>query len=258
MLQGCATAELVEPIDHGFKAASAFFGAGHHDTSSGGERHGSSDRSVWRRASQEPLSGHGVPDQVQNLHPHTLVFPWDCAFVGRGRMNADFRVRPVGAAERDLLIGMYDRFDSLGGALGLPPHTAEARRQWIGDALRHEVNVAAFSASGEVAGHCFMVAGKARSAELAIFVHQDSRRRGFGAALVKAALEWGSAAGLRRVWAMTSSENKAALQLLKSCGFRLTSFFPTAELEIDLPVWCGNGLKNRFPESRPDGPRARL
>lgn len=159
-----------------------------------------------------------------------------------GHMDADIRIRAVGPPERDLLIGMYDRFDPLGGAFGLPPRTAEARREWIGSALGHKVNVAAFSAAGEVVGHCFVAAGdEPGSAELAIFVHQDSRRRGVGAALVKAALECGSAAGLRRVRAMTSSDNRAALRLVRSCGFRLTSVFPAAELEIYLPpTWVAN------------------
>lgn len=151
-------------------------------------------------------------------------------------MDDDIRIRVVGPSQRDLLVRMYDRFDPLGLALGLPPPTAEARREWIGDTLRHGVNLAAFSPAGEVVGHCFLAADTAGSAELAIFVHQESRRRGVGTALVKAALEWGSAVGLLRVWSITSSENRAALHLQENCGFRMTrSAFPGAKLEIDLP-----------------------
>jgi GNAT superfamily N-acetyltransferase len=132
---------------------------------------------------------------------------------------------------------MYDQFDPLGGSLGLPPHTEEARRAWIENALGNHVNVAAFSPAGEVVGHCFLAADKPGSAEVAIFVHQESRRRGVGTALMKAALEWGAAAGLRHVWSMTSSDNRAALRLQMSCGFRLAnSASYEAELEIDLPV----------------------
>jgi RimJ/RimL family protein N-acetyltransferase len=70
-----------------------------------------------------------------------------------------------------------------------------------------------------------------------VFVHQAFRRRGLGTALVKALLEWGCAAGLRRVWSMSSPDNRAALRLLGSCGFRLTCFVaPAVELEIDLPI----------------------
>jgi GNAT superfamily N-acetyltransferase len=132
---------------------------------------------------------------------------------------------------------MYDRFDPLGGALGLPPHTGEARRAWIATALGNHVNVAAFSPAGEVVGHCFLAADRPDSAEVAIFVHQEFRRRGVAAALMKAALELGATAGLRRVWSVTSSGNRAALRLQLSCGFRLAnSNSHEAELEIDLPV----------------------
>ena len=154
-------------------------------------------------------------------------------------MDADNRIRAVGLPQLDLLVGMYDRFDPLGGALGLPPRTAEARRAWIVGALCHKVNVVAFSPPGEVVGHCFLVGDKPGSAEMAIFVHQEFRRRGVGAALLKAALEWGGAAGLRRVWSMTSSDNRAAMRLQESCGFRRTkSISHEAELEIDLPLPC--------------------
>ena len=60
-------------------------------------------------------------------------------------MNADIQIQAIGPPQRDLLITMYDRFDPLGAALGLPPGTAEARQMWIGSALGQIVNVGAFS-----------------------------------------------------------------------------------------------------------------
>jgi diamine N-acetyltransferase len=84
-------------------------------------------------------------------------------------------------------------------------------------------------------GHCFLAADTSGAAELAIFVHQDYRRRGIGTALVRAALEKGSKTGLRRVWSMTASADRVALRLQRNCGFRLTkSISLEAELEIDL------------------------
>lgn len=93
---------------------------------------------------------------------------------------------------------MYDRFDPLGAALGLPPRAAETRHEWIVSALGQIVNVAALSLDGEVVGHCFLVGDKPSSAELAVFVHQEFRRRGIGAALLKKALEWDG----RRGWSV--------------------------------------------------------
>jgi len=132
---------------------------------------------------------------------------------------------------------MYDRFDPLGAAFGLPPYRAEARREWIRGALEHKVNVAAFSSAGGIVGHCFLAADQPCSAELAIFVHQEFRGRRIGTALVKTALEWGRASGLRRVWSMTPSANRVALRLQLGCGFRvIKSISVEAELEIDLTV----------------------
>jgi GNAT superfamily N-acetyltransferase len=132
---------------------------------------------------------------------------------------------------------MYDRFDPLGAALGLPPDTSETRHTWIGKALGQIVNVAAFSPAGEVVGHCFLAADNPGSAEIAVFVHQEFRRRGIGASLARWVLEWGRVAELESVRAVTASENRAALRLLMTCGFRLIRFdFGVSELDIDLHV----------------------
>jgi RimJ/RimL family protein N-acetyltransferase len=132
---------------------------------------------------------------------------------------------------------MYDRFEPLGAALGLPPRWEEARREWLDVAMSHKMNLAAISPVGAAVGHCFLVDDQAGSAELAIFVHQEFRRRGIATALLKAVLEWGSAEGLRRVWTLTGAENTAALRLQERLGFHLTnSAFYGSELEIHLPV----------------------
>jgi GNAT superfamily N-acetyltransferase len=152
-------------------------------------------------------------------------------------VNADIQIQAIGPPQRDLLIAMYDRFDPLGAALGLPPPTAEARHQWVGTALGQIVNVAAFSPAGEVVGHSFLAVDKPGSAEIAVFVRQESRRKGIGAALLKKALERGWEAELGRVWAVTAGDNRGALRLLMSCGFRLIQpAFAVAEWDIDAPV----------------------
>lgn len=150
-------------------------------------------------------------------------------------MTTDIQLRPVGSPHLDLLSAMYDRFDPLGAALGLPPCTLEARHAWVGSAICQIVNVAAFSPAGEVVGHSFLAADNPGSAEVAVFVHQQFRRRGIGATLLRKALELGRAAHLQRAWAVTAPENRAALQLLMSCGFCLVqSDSDVIELGIDL------------------------
>jgi RimJ/RimL family protein N-acetyltransferase len=153
--------------------------------------------------------------------------------------HGDIRIGAVGRPQRDLLIEMYDRFEPLGAALGLPPREEEPRREWIESALRHRMNIAAFSPAGAAVGHCFLVRDKPGSAEMAIFVRQEFRRRGVATALVKAVLEWGGVEGLRRVWTLTGSENTAALRLQEKFGFRLTNAaFYGIEMEIRLPLAC--------------------
>ena len=150
-------------------------------------------------------------------------------------MDGDIRIAAIGQPEQDLLIEMYDRFEPMGAALGLPPGEEERRREWVEGALRHEMNLGAFLPTGAVAGHCFLVADKAGSAELAVVVQQEYRRRGVAATLVKAVLDWGNAKGLRRVWTLTGSENIPALRLQGKFGFRPTHYAPYGiELEIHL------------------------
>ncbi len=162
-------------------------------------------------------------------------------------MEPDIRVQRIGLRQRDLLIEMYDRFDPLGAALGLPPPAEEARRKWIEASLGHIVNVGAILPAGEAVGHCFLAIDKPGSAEMAIFVHQGFRRRGIGKALVQSALGWGEAVGIRRVWTLTSPDNRAALRLQESCGFRLTGFdFPACQMEIEL---CGGVLYSQQAEA---------
>jgi len=152
-------------------------------------------------------------------------------------MLGDIQIRSVGLTQRDLLIKMYDRFQPLGGALGLPSCKPAARHAWIDHSLRQILNMAAFSPAGEVVGHCMLVADAPGSAEMAIFVHQQSRRRGIGRSLLKAALQQAAAVGLQRVWSLISPDNRAALQLQESCGFHISKSAPLeAEMEIDLSV----------------------
>ena len=168
-------------------------------------------------------------------------------------MDADIRIRTVGPGQQNLLVQMYESFEPLGVALGLPPFTEESRFRWIGLALRNEINVVAFSADGRIAGHCFLAADGSGSAEMAIFVHQEYRRKGIGAALVKAVLDAANTAGLARVWATTSSDNLAATRLLGRSGFRLTTpMAPVVDYEIALPVTSTAGEAARaesFPTS---------
>ena len=152
-------------------------------------------------------------------------------------MTAGIQLRAVGAPQVDLLIEMYERFDPIGAALGLPPYAREARHRWVRNAVRQIVNVAAFSPAGEIVGHCFLAGDAPGSAEAAAFVHQEFRRQGLGTALLRSALEFGRAHELDAAWAVTATDNRAALRLLETCGFRVRhSDVDIAEFDIHLSV----------------------
>ena len=149
----------------------------------------------------------------------------------------DFLVRAIGPPRRDLLVEMYGGFDPLGAAFGLPPREEERRSEWIDLALSHKMNLAAFATDRAAIGHCFLAADPTGSAELAVFVRQEFRRRGVATELLKAALDWACAEGLPRVWTLTGSENTAALRLQQKLGFRPRNLaFYGIEMEIDLPL----------------------
>jgi RimJ/RimL family protein N-acetyltransferase len=153
--------------------------------------------------------------------------------------NADniIQIRPLTLADREILLEMYRTFEPLGGAQGLPPRVEEARRTWIDRALQGEVNVGAFSAGGDLAGHSFLASSGAGEAELAIFVHQRSRQRGVGTDLLRVVLQRAEQRGLRRIQAVTTSDNIPKLRLLKRCGFRfLQSTYGAEVLVLDLPL----------------------
>jgi RimJ/RimL family protein N-acetyltransferase len=153
--------------------------------------------------------------------------------------NADnpIQIRPLTLADREILLEMYRTFEPLGGAQGLPPRVEEARQTWIDRALQQEVNVGAFSTGGDLAGHSFLASSDAGEAELAIFVHQRTRQRGIGTDLLRAVLQTAEQRGLRRIHAVTTSDNIPKLRLLKRCGFRFLQ--PTYDAEVlvlDLPA----------------------
>jgi RimJ/RimL family protein N-acetyltransferase len=151
--------------------------------------------------------------------------------------NNTIQIRPLTLADHESLLGMYQTFEPLGGAQGLPPRVEEGRQTWIDRALQREVNVGAFSAGGDLVGHSFLASSGAGEAEFGIFVHQRARQRGIGTDLLRAVLQGAEQRGLRRIHAVTTYDNIPKLRLLKRCGFRiLQSAYGAEVLVLDLPV----------------------
>lgn len=127
--------------------------------------------------------------------------------------SSDFELRRATPADRDALLTMYRSFEPAAGCLGLPPRSPEA---WL-DGLAVYTNFIALAES-RVVGHAVLCPG-GDSGEVAVFVHQDYRRRRLGRRLLTALIEEARRLGLRRVWGMTEIDNVPLIRLNLSLGF---------------------------------------
>ena len=126
------------------------------------------------------------------------------------------QVRELEEQDQPLLERMYETFEPQGVALGLPPFNGDRRRAWLAE-LRQGFNVVAFL-DGSLAGHLAMMPS-GRVGELAIFVHQDFRRRGVATTLAQAAVRQARAMGLSALTVFIDSSNFSARRGLLKFGF---------------------------------------
>jgi RimJ/RimL family protein N-acetyltransferase len=126
-------------------------------------------------------------------------------------------VRPKEIADEPLLATMYDTFEPLSEALGLPPKEASRRQAWL-RTLRTADNVVAF-VDGKLAGHAALLAVDDDSAEMMCFVHQDFRGRGVGTSLARAVIQHAKENGYQRVSVFINTHNLGARRGLLQFGF---------------------------------------
>lgn len=123
-------------------------------------------------------------------------------------------IRQATGADRAAILAMYEDFDRMGFTVGMPPATGVA--EWL-DGLATSPNFLA-EKDGEVVGHGF-VRPEDGTGEVAVFIHQDYRRRGIGRRLLSAVIEEARHLHLGRVWGMTEEANAAIFGLARSLGF---------------------------------------
>ncbi len=156
----------------------------------------------------------------------------------RGTAARDFTVRQSELADFGALVQMYKSFEPKGVAQGLPPRELRRIAHWL--ARLHEKSRALLALEGErVVAHAILCPISEAAVEYTIFVHQDFRRQGIGAALSRLAVEWAREAGFAELYISTELSNKAALGLYQKAGFRITSSLDN-ECEMKLvvvPAW---------------------
>lgn len=90
-------------------------------------------------------------------------------------------------------------------------------------ATRRSLAFAAASSSGDILGVLNIEYLDPATAEIALIVRSDLKRRGIGSALLSHAMGWSKAAGLRRLVGHVMAENKTMLRLAIAAGFRCAS-----------------------------------
>jgi len=131
------------------------------------------------------------------------------------------------------LAEMYRTFEPRGAAKGLPPVRDDKASRWL-DYLSSKAGGLVALVGERMAGHVILAEGEGREAEMALFVHQDFRNQGLGAALTRAAQEHARARGYTRLWLTVSPDNPAAVRVYRKCGFRIIpeKWFPDHEMEF--------------------------
>ena len=123
-------------------------------------------------------------------------------------------LRRATPADRAGLAAMYWSFEPKAAAFGLPPRANPER--WL-DSLTGYPNFIVL-AEGQIVGHA-VLCPEGSSAEVAVFVHQDFRRRGLGKRLLGELIKEAQRLHLRRLWEVTESANVQMLRLARSLGF---------------------------------------
>ena len=144
----------------------------------------------------------------------------------------DISVRTATPEDLPSLEAMYDTFSPMETALGLPPADPARRKSWL-NTLSAGINLIAVS-EDKPAGHLALMPGE-HSAEMALFVHQDFRRRGIGTALTNEAVRLCRDRGLRMLWVLINGDNNAARSGLLKYGFH-TAWESQGEIRMEFPL----------------------
>ena len=140
-------------------------------------------------------------------------------------------VRRSTPADRQALVEMYLGFEPKGAAFGLPPR--KEPETWL-DHLTPYPNFVAW-VDGRVVGHS-VLCPEDDLGEVAVFVHQDHRRRGLGKKLLRELVQEARRLGLRRIWGMTETDNLPMLRLAFSLGFVIRAGPHEFYLDLDQQI----------------------
>lgn len=151
-------------------------------------------------------------------------------------------LRAFKKSDAEQLFEMYRQFEPKGEFQGLPPRSESQIKRWLTQLRECGFTQFVIEVENRIVGHAALCPSQRKTeAELAIFVHQDYRGRGFGKKLLLGTLNFGcKKLELARVWLFVMGSNTVASHLFESVGFQPgRGGDPLAwEIEMDRPSHC--------------------
>lgn len=127
------------------------------------------------------------------------------------------------------LIEMYEAFDPIHRAQGLPPVGEPNIRDWLDGVLRG-VSILAWHENDPI-GHAMFIPDGNGGHELAVFVRGAYHDAGIGSTLLRTGLEYLRSTGGQRVWLAVSRGNDPARHLYQKLGFTVDD---SCHLELEM------------------------
>ena len=138
------------------------------------------------------------------------------------------------------LCKMYDEFEPMGKAMGLPPAQEDTRYRWITEIVEEWFNIVALS-EDRIIGHAALdrpLSAKAR--EFMIFIHQDYQNRGIGQAMTFSMVNAAKVLDCERVWVVVENLNRIAIAVFRKAGFCFASGPDVERLMVVTPLFRGS------------------
>lgn len=119
------------------------------------------------------------------------------------------------------MLALYADCESLRNLPGYTPVEAGERAEWLMRMIDRGFNFVA-EEEGRLVGHLALVR-VGDTAQMSVFVHPDSRRRGIGSTLLRVAIFQARDMGLRHVWIAITPDDLAVQEVLLQVGFSISA-----------------------------------
>lgn len=155
----------------------------------------------------------------------------------RDRAGQCYAVRRYTDGDWEALVAFYEQFEPKRAAQGLPPQGTARIERWLRQVIGSGIHLL-ICPEEDVLAHAFLVSTrKPRTAEYAVFVHQNYRGQCLGTELNRVAAKVAGENGFQRLWLSVEPQNRAAIRSYQHVGFRFrpgAALSSEAEMELEL------------------------